>query len=580
MPGEGVSIESVGAVLAVLVAAYAVLLQSKKSQTAVGTVYNLILISCVLIFVVTLGHAFDLVLTAWSREPFGIDKSIDTQAARGIAGALLLAVFAWAILWMILGDIAINRYFRTDRGVIRRRLRAKLLRERNLDPKPMDRDKIAQIFKSFFYLQNSDACHFLDRAIELDRSLSVLVTKSPSRLHNDEVAALALDTLTRYEDCFVEYVSCTRHPVELFDDIVRAHMRRTQIAGRDAAIEDLKQQGVLSRLLLIDAHTPHFGFDERVYAARTASAEKLGAEIDRSVKSYPGVHTTLAKGYDRMAARLPAEDASGGKRLGIVILDEPSALADVDSISQFKLFIRHVVASERLMGGILTVVYETRSALAEAAFLPEVVDWHFDFHHRFDVAFPPWQIEEGVARCARAVVDQIRQQNPPQPIILMPVLDGGRMFATALRNEMEREWARLPAGPAPSPLLQLQAIRASKYGKGSTGDRGVEISGLRGVGDLAGRIVLLVDDICHSGDTIKTIRAKLEALGATVWTAVAIQRSDERIDFWALDFHSTYRDLPDAWMYGFGMDDAGKPESRDYSCFIFKRRYADDMRLQ
>jgi hypoxanthine phosphoribosyltransferase len=73
---------------------------------------------------------------------------------------------------------------------------------------------------------------------------------------------------------------------------------------------------------------------------------------------------------------------------------------------------------------------------------------------------------------------------------------------------------------------------------------------------VAGRTVLLVDDILDEGITLAALHAKLMDLGATrVLTAVFAVKQTGRVKPLIVDFFGL--PVPDAYVFGFGMDVRG-----------------------
>lgn len=266
------SFESIAAALAFIVAVYALLIQTKKSQTAVSTILAILLLTCLTIFLITLGNFLSHIASAVLKYPLDFSAPFDQGALYGIGISLMPLAASLVILYLILGDVAINLYYRTDRWVLRnraidafnRRFRKKY---RDFTPLKLDVDRLKKIFTYFFYHQENDGWYFLNRAKEYDQSLSVLSNKGPREIHNQEVAALVVEFLQGHDDTFVEYVCCTRHPIEFVNDMIAVNARRHDI-DLDASAAMLKQDNLRSRLILVDAHTPHFGFDEPVYFSR------------------------------------------------------------------------------------------------------------------------------------------------------------------------------------------------------------------------------------------------------------------------------------------------------------------------
>lgn len=134
-------------------------------------------------------------------------------------------------------------------------------------------------------------------------------------------------------------------------------------------------------------------------------------------------------------------------------------------------------------------------------------------------------------------------------IILVPVLTGAIIFVADLMRQLPQK-------------MRINVMSASSYPGTATKSRGVPQ--LRDVpDDLAGKFVLIIDDILDSGRTITTIRAAIEAHGPTaVRTCVLLRKElpaamntpceyvgfdipDEFVVGYGLDYNDLYRNLPD-----------------------------------
>lgn len=70
--------------------------------------------------------------------------------------------------------------------------------------------------------------------------------------------------------------------------------------------------------------------------------------------SYPGIHTALSRAFNLIKKRA----ASDVRKPVLVIYEDTYALADLESPEQYRLFVRHVLPSERLWDGMFTVFTE------------------------------------------------------------------------------------------------------------------------------------------------------------------------------------------------------------------------------
>jgi hypoxanthine phosphoribosyltransferase len=128
--------------------------------------------------------------------------------------------------------------------------------------------------------------------------------------------------------------------------------------------------------------------------------------------------------------------------------------------------------------------------------------------------------------------------------VVVGILKGSFVFAADLIRALDR------AGCAP----RVEFIRLSSYGhaKESSGD--VHLIG-EVPSEVAGRVVLLVDDVADTGLSLARARALLEEAGAArVWTCAAIDKpSRRRVDL-TPDF--VCFTIGDQFVVGYGIDHA------------------------
>lgn len=134
------------------------------------------------------------------------------------------------------------------------------------------------------------------------------------------------------------------------------------------------------------------------------------------------------------------------------------------------------------------------------------------------------------------------QRWDPADLLVVAVLKGSFMFAADLIRALHRE------GLAP----QVEFVHLSSYRDATVSSGQVEI--LRDVqSDVAGRDILLVDDILESGRTLAFAKDLLMARGArSVKSAVLLEKPDKR----AVQIKADYVGFrcPDLFVVGYGMD--------------------------
>jgi hypoxanthine phosphoribosyltransferase len=102
--------------------------------------------------------------------------------------------------------------------------------------------------------------------------------------------------------------------------------------------------------------------------------------------------------------------------------------------------------------------------------------------------------------------------------------------------------------------LDFDYIHASRYGAATSGGP-VEWK-VEPKGNVAGRVVLVLDDILDIGDTMLAVRERILALGAIAfYSAVLTDKKKDRAKPLSADFVGL--SLPDRYVFGCGMDAHG-----------------------
>jgi hypoxanthine phosphoribosyltransferase len=128
------------------------------------------------------------------------------------------------------------------------------------------------------------------------------------------------------------------------------------------------------------------------------------------------------------------------------------------------------------------------------------------------------------------------------PLVLVAILKGATVFAADLLRSLS-----IPA--------ELEFVRAASYGAGTASSGRVKIAHMV-EGALAGRHVLLVEDIVDSGRTIDTILRRFRKLKpASLRVAALLDRPARREIDVPIDFVGFV--IPDRFVIGYGLDYAG-----------------------
>lgn len=149
------------------------------------------------------------------------------------------------------------------------------------------------------------------------------------------------------------------------------------------------------------------------------------------------------------------------------------------------------------------------------------------------------QVQEAIAKLAFAVTEQYSGKVP----VFVTIMNGGMIFAAELVKRLD-----FP--------LEMDYLHASRYlGETTGGD--VEWL-VTPNASLAGRHVLIVDDILDVGTTLLSIIRACEAQGAaSVKTCVLVDKQHDRKAEPGLKADFTALEAADYFLFGMGMDYKG-----------------------
>src|SRR5580765_2627422 len=157
----------------------------------------------------------------------------------------------------------------------------------------------------------------------------------------------------------------------------------------------------------------------------------------------------------------------------------------------------------------------------------------------FRVLLDNEQILRRIAELARRIWRDL-YHDPP---VLVAVIEGARTFARQLQRE-------LPGA------LPVHEIRASSYGSGTVSGGSVHVDGELPT-PIAGRTVLLLEDIVDTGRTVAALRERFAADGVRECrVATLLTKPSRRVVDVPLDYVGF--EIPDEFVVGFGMDYAGR----------------------
>ena len=162
-----------------------------------------------------------------------------------------------------------------------------------------------------------------------------------------------------------------------------------------------------------------------------------------------------------------------------------------------------------------------------------------------DILFDAHQI----ARRVKEVAADIRRDYAGQPLAIVAILKGSIVFLSDLLRHLDDS-------------VTVDLIEASSYGDGTASSGQVTLRRY-GALDVAGRHVLLVDDIADTGHTLTAVARALEGMATlSVRTCVLLDKPSRR----QADVTPDYRgfEVDDVFVVGYGLDHAGRYRGLPY----------------
>src|SRR5215213_8869013 len=134
------------------------------------------------------------------------------------------------------------------------------------------------------------------------------------------------------ENWTIQYTTCIRHPHELISKLTESW---------EKPLIDMNQ--LYKQIVVVDAYTPHFGFIDSIYVVKTADLKRRGIHCVTSSPSYAGIHTATAQAFNKLKEQQASQQQS--RRPTLIIYEGAFALVDLESVEQYRIFIRHVLPS-------------------------------------------------------------------------------------------------------------------------------------------------------------------------------------------------------------------------------------------
>lgn len=164
-----------------------------------------------------------------------------------------------------------------------------------------------------------------------------------------------------------------------------------------------------------------------------------------------------------------------------------------------------------------------------------------------EVLFSADQIASRLDSLATTLAERL-----PREIAVVPLLKGSFMFAADLMRTLHNHGL----------VCRVEFITVSSYGDETTSSGELKVTGQIPT-DLAGRVVLLIDDILDTGRTLQWTHAKLVATGAAeIVTCVLLDKPSRRVVPFTADIVGFT--IPDRFVVGYGIDYAQRYRELPY----------------
>jgi len=159
-----------------------------------------------------------------------------------------------------------------------------------------------------------------------------------------------------------------------------------------------------------------------------------------------------------------------------------------------------------------------------------------------DIILTPFITEKQINERIERMAQEISHTLGEETFVLVSILNGAFVFTADLIRCLYNQKSH----------LKVDFIRASSYGEADVSSGNVTILYDTSL-PLNDRNVLLVDDICDSGRTLKELHDYLLTKGARkVWTCVLMDKPSRRV----VDFNPDWVGfkIPDKFVVGYGLD--------------------------
>lgn len=272
----------------------------------------------------------------------GVDETETSDLARFV-GFISLEVFLIGFLTLLstvflqtynqlynLRTRKFIKYFKPIR-LLRQVLRPHKPYEFQMEPRQLNRDnfKFAEHFKQEKELAS------------LRKGASVLIYGKITERVIEDVLLLLLERMRSDETA--NYVVANRHPVDIWGILEKRDVEKHR-----------------KDLVFIDGFSPSFGFFDDTHEQSARLLRERGVACI-TAKTFAGLHSATNRAFNVIKQNEHKEQRRSVRRPTIMIYDHVSALCDLESFEQFRVYWRHVIPSERSYG-MLTIIVEDKLA--------------------------------------------------------------------------------------------------------------------------------------------------------------------------------------------------------------------------
>jgi len=202
-----------------------------------------------------------------------------------------------------------------------------------------------------------------NKKAEMKLSIST-VYNAASWSDADEITSrLAMDFLD--QGAYVQYTTCARHPIEFI-----LHLKNTWQQERTGKV----WENIRGNIVVVDAYTPHYGFTDTTHVQwKKIINDELKVKCITSHASYAGIHTSAAEAFNIIKSHHKMKQKEA-RYPTLLIYEGPFCLVDIESVEQYRIFVRHLLPSEKVWGGMFTFLIEAAITDDELLLLKSYAD--------------------------------------------------------------------------------------------------------------------------------------------------------------------------------------------------------------